>query len=113
MFHHSLLLLYCLSLGSPVFFPGSHDASQTQAAPVQFELYPGDMVIFNSTLGHYGTSTTKHRPMGFFSFKGRSRMRTASQRVRENSPHSVYLFDENDPRFPLVFKNNEGDAYSV
>jgi hypothetical protein len=99
--------------GSTVFFPGSHDTAQEQRPPVQFELFPGDLVVFNSTLGHYGTKTTTHRPLGFFSFKGRSRMRTLSQRVLDTTKERLYKFDADDPRFPLIFKNNEGDSYSV
>jgi hypothetical protein len=40
-------------------------------------------------------------------------MRTLSQRVLDTTKERLYKFDADDPRFPLIFKNNEGDSYSV
>jgi hypothetical protein len=79
--------------GASCFFPGSHNTRgpqsgagsgagrgrSVQSGPVQFPLRPGDCVVFNSTLGHYGCDSREVRPMGFLSFRARTRMRAPSR----------------------------------
>jgi len=61
--------------GAPVFFPCSHDIRLKQQTPELYELKVGDMVLFNSTLGHYGTATRTPRPMAFLSYRPKARLR--------------------------------------
>lgn len=40
-------------------------------------------------------------------------MRKMSNKLIESEQLSVFKFDVDDVRFPLIFKNNEGDSYAV
>lgn len=58
-----------------------------QSPAVQFPLRPGDCVVFNSTLGHYGSDSRELRPMGFMAFRGRARMRAPTRRTVTHGSH--------------------------
>lgn len=96
--------------GAPIMYPGTHDSRQREGDAVQPVMHPGDYCVFNSTLGHHGVATQAKRPLVFMAYHSRKRTRIRSAALREDSGEGGemgrVLYDKDDRRFNMVFKNN-------